>query len=109
MPHGTRSRAAGVLECLQAPPTRSGALVHFLLTEDASGLLQSTIFERCYHHHGHVLYGSSAYLLEGRVEQDPCRGFSFVVDRIRDLGAALEGAEAGAAGRTRSKTARRAG
>ena len=26
LPHGTRVRAAGVLECLQAPPTRSGAL-----------------------------------------------------------------------------------
>ncbi|HEV2745180.1 MAG TPA: hypothetical protein VGV91_18640, partial [Rubrobacter sp.] len=89
MPHGTRARAAGVLETLQAPPTRSGALVHFLLTEDASGLLQSTIFERSYRRFGHVLYGSSAYLLEGRVEQDARRGFSFVVDRIQSLGPAL--------------------
>jgi len=86
MPHGTRARAAGVLECLQAPPTRSGALVHFLLTEDASGLLQSTIFERCYRRFGHVLYGADAYLLDGRVEQNQRRGSSFLVDRIRPLG-----------------------
>ena len=48
LPHGTNAVAAGVLETLQAPPTRSGALVHFLLTEDPSGLLQSTIFENTY-------------------------------------------------------------
>ena len=89
MPHGTRARAAGVFETLQAPPTRSGALVHFLLTEDASGLLQSTIFERSYRRFGHVLHGSSAYLLEGRVEQDARRGFSFVADRIQSLGPVL--------------------
>ena len=91
MPHGTRARAAGVLESLQAPPTRSGALVHFLLTEDESGLLQSTIFENVYHRHGHVLYETGAYLLEGRVEQDPRRGFSFVVQRVSDLRRALTG------------------
>lgn len=111
MPHGARARAAGVLESLQAPPTRSGALVHFLLTEDESGLLQSTVFERCYRRYGHVLYGASAYLLDGRVEQVPRRGFSFVVDRIRDLGAALAepGAKAGTAALPGSATARRAG
>jgi len=103
MPHGAQARAAGVLESLQVPPTRSGALVHFLLTEDESGLLQSTVFERCYRRYGHVLYG--------RVEQVPRRGFSFVVDRIRDLGAALAelGAKAGTAALPGSATARRAG
>ena len=89
LPHGTRVRAAGFLECLQAPPTRSGALVHFLLTEDESGLLQSTLFERCYRRFGHVLYETGAYLLEGRVERDERRGFSFLVERVGDLGAAL--------------------
>lgn len=69
MPHGTRVRAAGLLECLQAPPTRSGALVYFLLTEDESGLLQSTTFERLFRESGHILYQTSAYLLDGRVEQ----------------------------------------
>ena len=89
LPHGTRARAVGVLECLQAPPTRSGALVHFLLTEDESGLLQSTIFERCYRRFGHVLYKTDAYLLDGRVEQAKDRGFSFLVDRISELERAL--------------------
>jgi len=83
--------------------------VHFLLTEDESGLLQSTVFERCYRRFGHALYESNAYLLDGRVEQDERRGFSFVVDRIRDLGAALEGAEARTTGRPRPNRARRAG
>ena len=70
LPHGTEAIAAGILETLQAPPTRSGALVHFLLTEDSSGLLQSTIFEDTYRRSGHVLYETGAYLLHGRVEHD---------------------------------------
>ncbi len=93
LPHGTGAVAAGVLETLQAPPTRSGALVHFLLTEDPSGLLQSTIFEDTYRRWGHVLYESEAYLLHGRVEQDERHGFSFLVKRIQDLGALLAGKE----------------
>ena len=106
LPHGTRARAAGVLETLQAPPTRSGALVHFLLTEDASGLLQSTVFERLYRRSGHVLYETDAYLLEGRVEHDPRRGFSFVVQRIGALDEALDRAsQKAAARRTRHMTA----
>jgi error-prone DNA polymerase len=90
LPHGSRAVAAGVLECLQAPPTRSGALVHFLLTEDPTGLLQSTIFQATYQRYGHVLYESGAYLLRGRVEQDKRRGFSFLVEKIEDLVRALE-------------------
>ena len=89
LPHGTDAIAAGVLETLQSPPTRSGALVHFLLTEDPSGLLQSTIFEDTYRRCGHVLYESGAYLLHGRVEHDQRRGFSFLVERISGLGEAL--------------------
>ena len=106
LPHGTRARAAGVLETLQAPPTRSGALVHFLLTEDASGLLQSTIFEAVFRRSGHVLYETDAYLLEGRVEHDPRRGFCFVVQRIGALHEALDRApQKAAARRTRHMTA----
>src|SRR3712207_9404864 len=44
LPHGTRVRAAGLIECLQCPPTRSGKPVWFLLVEDERGLLQATIF-----------------------------------------------------------------
>ncbi len=109
LPHGTRARAAGVLECLQAPPTRSGALVHFLLTEDESGLLQSTIFERLFRRSGHILYQTSAYLLDGRVEQDPRRGFSFVVQRMEDLNTALERAQEQTGIPSRPKKTRRAG
>jgi error-prone DNA polymerase len=89
LPHGTNAVAAGVLECLQAPPTRSGALVHFLLTEDPSGLLQSTVFEDPYRRYGHVLYESGAYLLHGRVEQEERRGFAFLVQEIQNLSSVL--------------------
>ncbi len=37
-----------------------------------------------------MLYQTGVFLLDGRVEQDPRRVFSFVVDRIADLAAALE-------------------
>jgi error-prone DNA polymerase len=85
LPHGRRARAAGLLEELQRPPTRSGRPVHFLLVEDEAGLLQATIFEGVYKRCGHVLHQRGAFLLEGKVEQDRRRGFSFLVERIHDL------------------------
>jgi len=85
LPHGTRVRAAGLLEELQRPPTRSGRPVYFLLIEDEAGLLQATIFEGVYRRYGHVLHQRGAFLLDGRVEQDRRRGFSFLVERIGDL------------------------
>jgi error-prone DNA polymerase len=85
LPHGTRARAAGLLEELQRPPTRSGRPVYFLLIEDEAGLLQATVFEGVYKRCGHVLHQRGAFLLEGKVEQDHRRGFSFLVERISDL------------------------
>jgi DNA polymerase III alpha subunit len=89
LPHGTRARAAGILESLQSPPTRSGRPVWFLLIEDERGLLQTTIFEDVYRRGGHLLYREAAFLLEGEIEQDERRGFSFVVERIEALTEAL--------------------
>ncbi|MDP9475246.1 MAG: DNA polymerase III subunit alpha [Actinomycetota bacterium] len=93
MPHGTRARAAGLLESLQRPPTRSGRPVYFLLIEDEWGLLQCTIFGKVYGRDGHLLHRSGAFLLDGRVELDRRRGHSFLVDRIRSLSEALSGRE----------------
>jgi error-prone DNA polymerase len=92
LPHETRVRAAGLLEELQRPPTRSGRPVYFLLIEDETGLLQATIFEDVYRRYGHVLHQRSAFLLEGKVERDRRRGFSFLVERIGDLSEVLAGA-----------------
>jgi error-prone DNA polymerase len=85
LPHGTRVRAAGLIECLQCPPTRSGKPVWFLLVEDERGLLQATIFRPIYKRYGDLLHHRGAFLLEGRVEQDRRRGSSFLVERIKDL------------------------
>jgi DNA polymerase III alpha subunit len=79
----------GIAECLQLPPTCSGQPVWFLVIEDESRLLQCMIFEDVYRRCGHVLYQTGAYLLEGRAEEDRRRGFSFIVDRIAELGEAL--------------------
>ena len=89
LPHGTNTRVAGLLECIQRPPTRSGRPVYFLMIEDEAGLLQTTIFRPTYECYGHILHQKNAYLLEGRVEQDDRRGFSFLVQRISDLGAKI--------------------
>ena len=48
-------------------------------------------FGDVYARFGHVLYRSRAVVLEGTVEQDERRGFSFVVERMADLGRALAG------------------
>jgi len=90
--HGTTARVAGLIECLQRPPTKSGVPVYFLLIEDEWGLLQATIFRSVYERYGSLLHHRGAFLLEGRVEQDRKRGFSFIVRRIGDLEEILSGA-----------------
>ncbi len=92
LPHGTRARAAGLIECLQSPPTKSGHRVYFLLIEDESGLLQATLFRSAYQRCGDLLHREGAFLLEGRVEQTAARGFAFLVDRVGSLREALAGA-----------------
>ena len=92
LPHGTCARAAGLIECLQSPPTKSGHRVYFLLVEDESGLLQATLFRSAYHRCGDLLHREGAFLLEGRVEQTAARGFAFLVDRAGSLQEALAGA-----------------
>lgn len=94
LPHHARARVAGLLETLQRPPTRSGAVVHFLLLEDESGVLQATIFSDTYKRHGHVLHQTGAYLLDGVVEHDRRRGSSYLVSAIRSLDDVLDGARA---------------
>ncbi|MBA3951869.1 MAG: hypothetical protein H0X57_08350, partial [Rubrobacter sp.] len=92
LPHGTRARAAGLIECLQSPPTKSGHRVYFLLIEDEWGLLQATLFRPAYERCGDLLHHEGAFLLEGRVEQTSARGFAFLVDYARSLQEALAGA-----------------
>ena len=92
LPHGSRARAAGLMECLQCPPTKSGRPVWFLVLEDERGLLQATIFERVYERHGWLLHHRGALLLDGKVEHDPRRGSSFLVERMSGLAEALSGA-----------------
>lgn len=83
---GTRVRAAGIMESLQRPPAKPGGRpVNFLLVEDETGLLQCTLFAGAFSRCGHLIYRAGAFLLEGKVEQDERRGFSFVVDTIDDL------------------------
>ena len=93
LPHGMPARAAGLLESLQRPPTKSGRPVYFLLVEDEWGLLQATIFRPVYERYGELLHHEGAFLLEGVVEQDTDRGFSFLVRRIESLGEALADAK----------------
>ena len=92
LPHGSRARAAGLIECLQSPPTKSGHRVYFLLVEDESGLLQATLFRSAYQKCGDLLHREGAFLLEGRVEKTRARGFAFLVDRAESLREALAGA-----------------
>ena len=89
LPQGRRAHAAGLLESLQRPPTKSGRPVYFLLLEDEWGLLQATIFRQVYERYGALLHQEGAFLLEGLVEQDADRGFSFLVRRIESLRDAL--------------------
>jgi error-prone DNA polymerase len=85
LPHGASARAAGLIECLQSPPTKSGYRVYFLLIEDEWGLLQTTIFRSVYERCGDILHHEGSFLVEGRVEQTIEKGFAFLVHRIESL------------------------
>ena len=63
-----------------------------MLVEDEQGLLQATIFRNIYRRCGHILHRRGAFLLEGRVENTPQKGFSFLVEDVRDLREVLVGA-----------------
>jgi hypothetical protein len=65
--------------------------VYFLVIEDETGLLQTTIFRPVYGKFGHLLHREGAFLLEGRVERTDARGFVFLVRRIESLREALAG------------------
>ena len=60
--------------------------MYFLLIEDEAGLFQATIFEGVYRRDGHVLHQRGAFLLDGKVEQDERRGFSFLGAGAGSLG-----------------------
>ena len=92
LPHGTKARAAGLIECLQSPPTKSGHRIYFLLIEDEWGLLQATIFRSVYERCGDILHHEGAFLVEGRVEQTIEKGFAFLVHQIESLQDVLAGA-----------------
>lgn len=55
------------------------------MIEDEQGLLQATIFGNVYERFGDLLHHRGAFLLEGRAENTPDEGFSFLVERIEDL------------------------
>jgi hypothetical protein len=63
--------------------------VYFLLIEDEAGLLQATKFEGIYRSYGRIVHQRTAFLLEGKVEQNRKRGFSFLVERVGNLQEAL--------------------
>ena len=107
LPHGARVRAAGLSEVLQCPPTRSGRPVWFLLIEDEFGLLQATVFRSVYERFGDLFHHRGAFLLEGRVEQNRRKGFSFVVERVDDLREMLTETEAPGAAFLRTRRRRR--
>jgi len=93
LPHVARVRAAGLIECLQGPATKSGKPAWFLLLEDERGYLQATILCAVYVEYGELLHHGAAVVLEGRVEQDRRWGFSFLVERVADLLEVLAGAK----------------
>jgi error-prone DNA polymerase len=91
LPHGSVARVAGLIECLQSPPTKSGYPVYFLVVEDEEGLIQTTLFRSAYERCGELLHREGAFLMEGRVERTSSRGFAFLVRNARSLGQLLAG------------------
>lgn len=63
--------------------------MYFPLLKDEHELLQATVFEDVYARYGHLRHCCPGLLLEGRVEQNPRKGFSFLGEKIANLGRRL--------------------
>jgi error-prone DNA polymerase len=80
---GSKVLVAGVRERAQTPRTRSGKRTCFLTMEDPTGLLDAVVFEDTLKRVGGVIVKHRAYLLEGRLQNNPERGLAIVAEDVR--------------------------
>ena len=82
LPDGSFVRVVGLRERAQTPRTRSGRRTCFLTMEDATGLLDATVFEDVLRHSGEVIVKHRCYLVEGTLQNNPERGLAIVARRV---------------------------
>lgn len=82
LPDGSFVRVVGLRERAQTPRTRSGRRTCFLTMEDATGLLDATIFEDVLKRCGEVIVKHRCYLVEGILQNNPERGLAILAKRV---------------------------
>jgi error-prone DNA polymerase len=82
LPDGSFVRVVGLRERAQTPRTRSGRRTCFLTMEDATGLLDATVFEDVLDRCGEVIVKHRCYLVEGILQNNPERGLAIVARRV---------------------------
>jgi DNA polymerase III alpha subunit len=91
LPDGSFVRIVGLRERAQTPRTRSGRRTCFLTMEDATGLLDATVFEDVLNRSGETIVKHRCYLVEGTLQNNPERGLAIVARRVEPYVIKAEG------------------
>jgi error-prone DNA polymerase len=82
LPDNSFVRVVGLRERAQTPRTRSGRRTCFLTMEDATGLLDATIFEDVLNRSGETIVKHRCYMVEGTLQNNPDRGLAIIARRV---------------------------
>ena len=67
---GKRVSTIGWMVTGKTVRTKDGNSMKFVSFEDTTGIYEAVFFPKVYHRHCNILYGSRAYIMKGRVEED---------------------------------------
>ena len=67
---GKRVTTIGWMVTGKTVRTKDGDSMKFVSFEDPTGIYEAVFFPKVYHQHCNILYGSRAYIMKGRVEED---------------------------------------
>jgi error-prone DNA polymerase len=83
---GARVMVAGVKVASQTPAVRSGQRIIFLTLDDATGLVDATVFESVQEHCAWTVFHSWLLVVRGTLHKTGARGASINCERAWDLG-----------------------
>jgi error-prone DNA polymerase len=85
LPTGQAVKIAGSVIRYQAPPTRTGRRVVYIILEDGSGVADVTVFSDVQEKCGGVLFRTGWLEVHGKIQRRGPKSLSIIADRIKTL------------------------
>ncbi len=85
LPTGQAIKIAGSVIRYQAPPTRTGKRVVYIILEDGSGVADVTVFSDVQEKCGRVLFRSGWLEIRGKIQRRGPKSLSIIADELRPL------------------------